>query len=590
MAAVAPAVKGSWGGRREGGGAKPLTPAERLERQEARQAEARAHVEAVAERLVERVGMPPRRRLLAGEDVAERTDGGWLANFCAELCVQSIGRWSGRPLVFYPDQRAFFDDALAFNDEGERLYSLALWEIARKNGKTHSTSALALAFTSPAEGEGKPTSSLAAGSSKQAGELFGTATDFIGKSDLLRALFITTREGIECPANGGLIERIAGDGKLNHGRNDYLTAADELHAWLTPKQRENWAALTTGDGARDDALLVAISTPGYDLTSILGELHTAARESPFYEHHPEMGGGGFIVRDPDARLLVHCHAIAPGTPLTDLDEFKRANPAPWRTRERIARDLAKRQIDESTKRRLYGGEWTSAKDVWIKREEWAALADPELELADGTRIGAGVDASHSHDTTAAGWAWRLDDGRIGVRAKVFSVRKDAAAHCLFRGSKIKLSAVEAFVAATLLDRSLADEETVLERGSLADGDLAERYELEFVGYDPRFFNRSAELLADEEITTIDYEPIGALMRQAVNDFYDDVIQGRLVHDGDPVLASHVDAASGEKVEGGWRVRRMKATRDIDGLIAVIIAADLARHQLSADVELFAEAW
>jgi phage terminase large subunit-like protein len=567
----------NWGGRRDGAGAKPLTPSERLERQQAREHEARELVDATVERLVARVGLPPRRRLIAGEDVKERTDGGWLAAFCKELCIQSIGRWSGRPLVFYPQQRAFFDDALAFDDEGARLYSMALWEIARKNGKTCSLSGLATAYTSPAEGEGKPITALAAGSAKQAGELFTTATDFIGKNELLRALFITTRDGIECPANSGLIERIAADGKLNHGRNDYLTAADELHAWLTPKHRENWAALTTSDGARDDALLVAISTPGYDLTSILGVLHTQAKESPFYEPHPEMGGAGFIVRDPDARLLVHCFAVAPGTPLTDLDEFKRANPAPWRTKERIARDL-KKPIDEPTKRRLYGGEWTSARDTWIKREQWSDLSVGKLTVEDGAAIAVGVDASHSHDTTAVGWAWRLDDGRIGVRAKVFSVRKDAAAHCLFRGSKIRLSAVEAFVAASMLDVSLDDEEDALEQGTLGDGDLAGRFSLEYLGYDPRFFNRSAELLGDEDITVIPYEPTGTTMRQAVNDFYDDVVQGGIAHDGDPVLASHVDAASGEKVEGGWRVRRMKATRDIDGLIAVIIAADLARSQ------------
>lgn len=551
MTAVEEPTKGSWGGKRTGAGAKPLSADERLERKQERASEAADFVTRTAQRLIDEVGIPPRRRLLAGEDVEERTDGPWLANFCARLCRQTIGQWKGKPLVFYPEQQRFIDEALEFDDEGVRLFGMAVWEVSRKNGKTTSTSALSVAMTSPAEGEGAPECALAAGSKDQAGKLFKAAQTFVNGDPILSSVYMSSSTSILCPSTDGVIERIAGDGKLNHGRNDYLTLADELWAWTTPRQVENWAALTTSDGARDDALTMVISTAGYDLRSILGVLHTEAKISPDCVMHPEMGGGGFITRDLDARLLVHCFAIAPGTPLTDLDEFKRANPAPWRTKARIAQDLKKR-LDEGTKRRLYGGEWTSAKDVWIRRDVWAGLDDKEAfaeAFKEGSMVGAGVDASLNHDTTAVGLASLCGDGRIAVAAHVYSVRPEAPAHEYFEGRTIELERVERYIR----------------------DDAGETFSIEALGFDPRYFMRSAEILDEAGMTVVRYEPNGRETWEAVQSFYNLVVHGRIVTDGDPVLAQHIDACAGLMTDRGWKLSKIRASAPIDAVLAVIFA-------------------
>lgn len=493
----------------------------------------------------------------------ERTDGPWLTNFVAETCVQTIGRWNGKPLEFYPEQRAFIDEALSFDDEGSRIYGLALWGIPRKGGKSTTCSGVSTGLSSPAEGEGRPFVVLAAGSREQAAPLHDQTVDFARGDELLRRLFLTSKTAIECPANGGRIARVAGDGKLNHGLNPYVVIADELHAWLTPRQRENWAALTTADGARDDALTMVITTAGYDMYSVLAELLNQARQSPFFEVRPEMGGGGFIVRDPVARMLVHWYAVAPGTPFEDLDEWKRANPAPWRTPARIAQDLAKRTIDEGTKRRLYGNEWTSAKDVWIKRDQWSALEDrPAVEEAfrEQARVAAGVDASLNHDTTAVGIASRCADGRVAVRCQVYSVRPDVAAHVYFEGALIELEEVE---------RHISDE-------------LAEEFDLLALGFDPRYFMRSAEILDKGGLTTIAYQPNGRETWEAVQSFYNLAVNGGIVHDGDDVLRAHVDACAGVKTDRGWKLSKLK-TGPIDAVLAVIFAVDVVVNGLDDGV-------
>lgn len=566
-----------WGGRREGSGAKPLTPEQRIERAMSAQSQSSELMRVAVGELLKVTGMSPRRRLLLGERVRVRSDGAWAAAFLEATCVQTIGRFAGKPLVLEKWQRDFFEDALAFDDEGRYLYGSVLLGIPRKNGKTTSVAGVAVVKLSPAEGEGKPIIPLAAGSKEQAGPLWDQVVDFVNGSRLLRALMVASKSEISSFANGGELFRVAGDGKLNHGLNPYFIPCDELHSWMTPRQRENFNALTTSDGAREDSQLFAISTAGFDLRTVMGELYTQAKASPAYRRMPSMGDGGFIVRDREARLLVHWYGISAKTRIDDIKAWKRANPASWRTPERIAEDLRKLTVDEPTKRRLYGNQWTSAKDVWIPADLWEALGETgkRATFERGVTVALGVDASLNHDTTAVGMASWLPDGRIKVRSRVFSTRRDAPAHRYFEGSRIELGEVEAEIAGD----------------PIGSGGYLDEFDVNGLGFDPRYFNRSAEDLEKAGVVTIEYSPGGISMWSAVQDFYNLCLDQMIVHDFDPVLEAHVAAAAGEKTERGWRVSKLKASSPIDGLISVILAVDVLRKPPDEDDhEPFVQSW
>jgi phage terminase large subunit-like protein len=541
------------GGRREGAGRKPDTPEKKAERQARKVAELTGRSALVNDLVASKIGLPPRRRLLLGEEVEERTDGPWLAQFASSFCRQSIGRWAGLPLELYPGQQAFLDDALSFDDEGRRLYQTAAWLVPRKSGKTTTTSALALALASPAEMEGKPIVVMAAGSREQIRPGWDQACEFVWTNPILASLFIPQRLTIEGTTNGALIQRVAGDGKLNHGLNPSCVVADELASWLSPKQIENWAALSTGFGAREDAIKWVISTSGYDLETILGELYRQAFESEHKQMRPEMGGGGFIVRDSEARLLVHCYAVATGAPFTDLDEWKRANPAPWRTRERIAEDLASKDFGESEKRRLYGNEWTSARDRWIPADVWERAADAAVEIPERATVFVGVDAALTRDLTAVAWAHRLEDGRVVCRARCWSARRNAPAHVVFADGRIDNDEPEAFIR-----------------------QLAARYRVEQVAYDERFFEEQAKRLSDAGFLVVPMTPSAEPTRKAWDRFHDLAVSEQLiVHDGDRVVSAHVAAAAGTMTDRGWKVSKLKQTNPIDALAAIVLAAYFA---------------
>jgi phage terminase large subunit-like protein len=109
--------------------------------------------------------------------------------------------------------------------------------------------------------------------------------------------------------------------------------------------------------------------------------------------------------------------------------------------------------------------------------------------------------------------------------------------------------------------------------------LAREYRVREVIFDPDFFARSSELLAARGLTVAPIDQRSRVMREAYSQFYEAVGAGQVVHDGDPVLASHVTSAAATLDEyGGWKVRKTKQSRKIDGLVASVIAFSRAARE------------
>lgn len=58
---------------------------------------------------------------------------------------------------------------------------------------------------------------------------------------------------------------------------------------------------------------------------------------------------------------------------------------------------------------------------------------------------------------------------------------------------------------------------------------------------------------------------------ASSSLYEAILQQRISHDGDPVLAAHVAAGTTKDTERGWRLVKGRVNRPVDALIAMMIA-------------------
>ena len=99
-----------------------------------------------------------------------------------------------------------------------------------------------------------------------------------------------------------------------------------------------------------------------------------------------------------------------------------------------------------------------------------------------------------------------------------------------------------------------------------------------VAYDPRFFERSAEILERAGLTMVEFLQASSPMADAYQRFYQAANERRLTHDGDPILAAHIEATAADKTERGWKVRKLKSSQHIDACVAAVLATARARLQ------------
>lgn len=480
----------------------------------------------------------------------------------------------GSPFELEERQTRFWDEALELDPTtGRRIYNRAGRIEPRKNGKTTELGAFSLYAAGPWDGEYRPTVILAAGSKDQAGELRDATAAFVddpvGGSPLLRARFVVRQTSILCPETRGIIRRVAGDGKLNHSLNPHVVVADELHAWKTARQRENWRALTTAQGAREDPMVVFITTEGTDEDDELFDLMERIRHDPRTE--VEIVHECFtIYRNREAGLLVYQHAAPAATPIDDLETIKLANPASWRTKERIAKDLADPLVDELTKRRLYLCQRTAGMGRWISDEK-IERASTTREIPKQVVVALGADAARTRDTTAVGWAW-VDPktGECLVDSHVWSCREGVACDTFVDGGRLDSNDARDYIRQVLL----------------------ERFSPRLLFYDERYFTTQANDLSQDGFVVVEMHQGKPEMIDAWNEFYADISVGERNEDGvvlaapkvllpagprGATLRSHIRAAKGKRNAAGdaWIVR--KEDLPIDALAAVVMARYAARH-------------
>ena len=483
------------------------------------------------------------------------SQGPHVAAFAEAYCRHTKGRWAGQPVTFEPWQQEFLDEAFKLDPAtGKRVYTNILWALPRKSGKSTAAAALSL-YLAGADGEPGAEVVIAAGSRDQAAMVFDQARAFVDTNPELGAYFDAQRYVIYGP-NNSTIKRIAADGKLQHGLNPSAVIVDELHSFMSPRQEELWNALTTGSGAREQPIILSITTAGYDKATVLGRLYDAGVRLENVEHRD----GLTIARDEDAGFLMWWYGLGDDDDPADEDAWMRCNPASWITPEVLRAQWESPTVDELAFRRLHLNMWTKTRDAWLPAGLWESLRS-DAEIPPGSEVVVAVDVGLVHDSTAVAVAHKLLDGTIVVQARVWAARDDAVAHAILPGGRVDLEIIEDHIR-----------------------DLAQKYQVNHVAYDPRFFERSATTLANEGIIVAPVDQSSRRMLEAYAEFYLACREERVTHDGDPVLAQHVEATMATMTERGWKISRQRMQR-IDACVASAMAVWRAGLDMATDYVL-----
>ncbi len=433
------------------------------------------------------------------------------------------GRWAGQPFRLEPWQadeiiRPLF--GTVDRKTGRRWYREALIGLPRKNGKSELAAGIAL-YLLVADGEFGAEVYSVAGDKKQASLVYKTAAD-MARSSAFRSAVKPYRSVMEIPETSSLYRALSADADLQHGLNPHGAIIDEYHIHRNAEQYE---AMRSGTGAREQPLIVTISTAGSEKRGPLWDLYEKGRKGE------------------NPRMFFYWRSVPAGARLEDIDAWKEANPASWVTKEFL---LEQQQLPEPVFRRLHGNEWyEGGSQMWVPREAWEACAGkPELDPGHPTILA--VDAASKRDTTAISLVQKRGDI---FHSRVWIMRADEEIG--------------------YLDYELVEQ---LIR------DLASTFDIRRIGFDPYQMVPVMQRLDAEGLPVELFPQSHTRMVPASMLLYDVIREGRIVHDGDPEVTEQVLAAGISEVAQGWRLDKRKGSRSIDAAVSLAMAVQMAEWE------------
>lgn len=494
----------------------------------------------------------------------ERTLGPWVASWIEANLVHGPGDIQGQPIRLDDEQLRFIFRAYEIDDHGRRVVRRAVF--SRPKGRAKSELAAMLACCEalgPCRFAGWDADGMPIAKPVDSPVVLCVATEEGQAGNVFDAIVTMLREGAvaETPGldvgitrvytpGGGTIRPVTAAATSKDGGRETFAVFDETHLWTNRELHSLHDTIRRNLAKRKAAepWSLEVST-----MYAVGESSVAEGSHKFAQAVAEgkIGGNG----------LLFDHRQGPEQfEFSDDDQLRAAlvdaygDASEWMDLDRMvaeARDPSSREADF---RRYFLNQPTRPADSWITGDRWASLAVPGLEVPEGADVWMGVDLSLKHDSTGVAWAWETEDGRIGIKAHVISPRENAIAHEYHPGG-IDIGRVEELIV-----------------------DLAHRYNVRALVYDPRFMERSAQILSEEHgMIVAPINQSSVVMLRAYQSWYQAVQEGRIAHDGDRVLEKHVTSTAAVAAEGGWKIRKLRQSHRIDAHVAAVMAHSRAEH-------------
>lgn len=454
------------------------------------------------------------------------TDGTDVAEFAEKYLSVSKGVRAGDPLIFCDWQRWLLDCVLERRPNGRLRYNRVLIGLPRKQGKSLIGSAIALYGLLAGEAGAEVYS--VAGDRRQARIVFNEAKQQVIQSPLLSNACKVYRDAIEVPSFGAVYRVVSADAKRQAGLNPSLVIFDEV--WVQPNDNL-WDQMTLGSGARLDPITIALTTAGYDSETLCGRLYDYGKRCSAGEEDDEKFGFFWWEAPRDCAV---------------------DNRTAWRTANpNLAEGLlsmddmiaSSKQSTDAAFRRFRLNQWVRIEESWLPAGSWEKLSSTRT-INPSDQCFVGIDMALKHDSIAVVIAQPQEDV-IVLDARIWFPKETG----------VDVAEVEDHL------RQLHTSLNVVE-----------------FAYDPAYFQRSAEALADDGLPMVEFPQTSSRMVPACGHAYELITLGKVTHNGSPVFTDQVLSAAQRMTDTGWRLSKGKSKRKIDACIAMVMALDRATSQ------------
>lgn len=426
---------------------------------------------------------------------------------------------------------------------------------------------------------------IGASDREQAGEMYAFAEHYCTtEPELARLVRVRpSTKRILSRRDNGFIKVLASDQSAAGGKKQHINPTLFLCDELQAHDNDSLYVSARNGLFKRNGLMVNISFAGHDHESKLGELRLGClnfdQTGGTVEKGLKVDRGARARPHPDGRLTVAKSksgntvmvewACTDKDDLSDFKVVKLANPSSRVTLASLQDALEAPGITPAQFARQRANVWAQGEDAVIEEVTWDELLGGPLDdaadfIPDCEPVVLIVDAANKRDSAAVSRLWLRHDDRLAWQTHIWAMASkkasvpDPPAHKLIRGRRT--------IGQKVLREYIRAE---VKRRRAAGGDV---YAIVF---DPMFFGESAEILSDLGLDLIEFPQTPARQIPASMQAYDLITEGRVVHDGDPVLRSQALNA-GLKVHGdAWRFSKSNSNGHIDGFWACVMGAETA---------------
>ena len=278
--------------------------------------------------------------------------------------------------------------------DGLRQFREICVVMARKQGKSAIASAI-LEYALYGDGEYGARGFCVAPKLDQADIIYGTFWQSVSLDPELLAMSKHRKSDIYIADSNSSLKKIAFNAKKSDGFNPSVCVCDEFSSWVGDQGLKQYEVMKSAMGAREQPIMLAISTAGYVNDGIYDELIKRSTR--------------FLLGDSkETRLLPILYMIDDVNKWNDINELRKSNPnlgvsvkVDYLLEEiAIAEGSLSKRAEFLCK---YGCIKQNSSIAWLRDEDVAKCVGKQLDLNDfrGSYCVGGIDLSRTTDLTSA---------------------------------------------------------------------------------------------------------------------------------------------------------------------------------------------
>jgi phage terminase large subunit-like protein len=478
-----------------------------------------------------------------------------ILDFYPDFIRHVKGNLAGKPYDLSDWEGFILINLFGFVDKnGFRRFRTAYIEVARKNSKSTFCSGIALYMTA-FDKEGGSEVYSAATTRDQARIVFGDAQNMIKKSAPLKKVFGVHKLNIHHLASSSKFEPLSSDANTLDGLNVHCAVIDEIHAH---KSREVWDVVDSASGAREQPLILAITTAGFNKQGI------------GYEQR------GYAIKvlnnvtDDDTYFGI-IFTLDEGDDPFDEKNWIKANPNLGRSKRLdYMRSQAKkaREIPAALNNFLtkHLNIWVNAAVAWLDMIKWERLPERgSIEHLKTLPCYIGMDLANKLDVAAVVAAFQ-DGDQIHFICKFYLPENTIFTKARTIGNMYDTWSKQGYL--TLTDGDIIDHEVI-------EADIRQmltEFDVRAVGFDPWGSTQMSIRLSQDGAPMVEIPQTVKNLSESMKEIEAKVISGTLHKDKNPMMdwmASNI-VVKMDKNENYFPNKEHQDNK-IDGMVALFMA-------------------